>query len=189
MERNYTILTEAELIALFREGEMHAFTEVYERYAPLVYNYAKRTIQDEHLVEDIIQEVFIILWEMRGRLEIVSSLKNYMIGITKFQVLRSIRKSKRFQIYVDTVEKHIEHFEASPEDYLINKEGLDILHQEIKRLPPTMSAILDLSTSGEYSYKEISAELNIANQTIRNNVTAATKILRLKLQKFWMLFI
>lgn len=189
MERKYSILSETELVALFCESDHYAFTELYNRYSPLVYSYAKRLIKDEVIAKDILQEVFISIWEKRSKLTISHSIVHYLFGAIHRRVANEIRSSKLHQRYIDIIIKRMESYEDSPEEYTIKLERNALIEEEINRLPEKMKAIINLSRSGDYSYKEISAELNIPYGSIRNNVSAATKILKLGLEKLHLFFL
>lgn len=186
MDRNYKILSEVDLIALFHESDKDAFTECYNRYSPLIYSYARRVLHDEYRADDVLQEVFIILWEKRSKLEIESDLIKYLFGITRHRVLHELRKSKKLQCFIDTLEKKMVLYESSPEEYVINKERSEIIESEINRLPERMKAIVNLSRSGDYSYREIAEEFNVSPGAIKDQVYHATKRLRLKLVKHFL---
>ncbi|MRG44858.1 RNA polymerase sigma-70 factor [Chitinophaga sp. SYP-B3965] len=189
MEQNYKILSEVDLFALFLESDQQAFTECYNRYSPLIYSYARRILRDACQTDDVLQDVFIILWEKRSRLEIESDLINYLFGITRHRVLHELRKSKKLQNFIDTLEKKMALYESSPEEYIINKERTKIVETEINRLPERMKTIVNLSRSGDYSYREIAEEFNVSPGAIKDQVYHATKKLRLKLVKhFFSLF-
>jgi len=185
MDRNYTILSDDKLIALLRESDQCAFKQLYDLYSPPVYSFAKRTLQDDCLADDVLQEVFIILWEKRHHLKIESNFRNYLFGITKNRALKSIGKSKQLESYLNTLEKTIASYEASPEEIVIQNERTEIVELEIKRLPERMQTILNLSRSGEYTYQEIAEKLNVSKGAIADQVYHASKKLRFRLERLF----
>ncbi|SIN77431.1 RNA polymerase sigma factor [Chitinophaga niabensis] len=183
MKRDYKILSENELSELLRENNKLAFTEIYDRYSPLIYSYAKRSLQDKDLAKDILQEVFTIVWETRSKLKYHSSFLKYLFGVTRYRMIRVIRQSKRHQGFLDTLEKIIEETAACPEKCLIDRQTNDIIEYHINLLPERTKAIINLSRTGKYSQIEIAQQFNISTDAVKSEVYRASKRLKLTLQK------
>ncbi len=67
-------MTDAEVFVFLKEGDQAAFGEIYSRYQGLLYIYACKIVKNKDLAEDIVQEIFIYLWEKRSQIQLRSTL-------------------------------------------------------------------------------------------------------------------
>lgn len=104
---NHSNHTDAELVLLLREGDSLAFSTIYHRHAHDLFRFARKTLKDKEVCEEILQDVFVSLWERREALHILS-LKYYLLNAVRYKVIHHIRHSKVIARY----EQHYKHFEA-----------------------------------------------------------------------------
>eukprot|EP01133_Synstelium_polycarpum_P012539 gene12539-14718_t len=155
---------------------------IYQNHWEQVLDSTYKRVKDEQVAQDITQEIFISFWENRERLQIESSLAAYFQGAVKYKVINYFRSCS-------LKEKHQEDFALllqeqkipSAESSLILKD----LHKEIDdalgELPEKMRLIFSMSRKQEKSVKEISAELDLSVQTVKNQISSALKVLKKKL--------
>ena len=79
------------LLSLLRQGSQDAFTQIYNKYYSMLYSLSCRYLQDRELAEDVVQQVYLRLWESRSSVCITASLKNYLYTMAKNHVLNMIR--------------------------------------------------------------------------------------------------
>jgi len=165
------------LIKGLKEGDKSAykflFTEHYIDLCNYIYNLSKNRV----LAEDLVQEVFIKLWEKRTTLNIKTSIKSYLYKASHNQFLQHIRKEKnRFDV-----------IERSKLDLLslvyIEDESTTNLYAEkldtlINDLPPKCKTVFLKSKIENKKYKEIAQEMNISVKTVENHIGKALRILR-----------
>lgn len=167
-----------QLVALFREGNKLAFTEIYNRYWKKLFNYTYNILNDRDLAEDVLQDVFTRVWDIRERTEI-HNLKAYLFNACRNNAISKIRQARltKFQ------EEMIESLSLRPEAE-INLD-FDDLRQTIDKaaegLPDRCREIFYMSRIQHLSIQEIAEKLNISHRTVENQLGIALKHLRLSL--------
>lgn len=178
------MLSEVELIALIKAGDINAFDEFYKRNWRVLYQTAYRSTGSSDDAKDLVQTVFINLWNCRYSLQpdrynasyLFRSLKNNIINFYKKDSVR--KKSMDNLLYVEYGDQY------THEDSLIAKELSVVIEGEIRELPKKMQEVFILSRQQNLSVNEISEALNIAPRTVKNQLSNALKILRTKLGIF-----
>jgi len=177
----YSKYTDPELLALLKEGKHNAFKEIYLRYNSLLFAYAFRRLQNREEAMDVVQEVFIHLWENRSDFVIKSylsgflykSVLNKILDIWKHNsVVRKHVLSQSVQIDVDAVET----------DFLIReKEVSNMIAREIAAMPPRMREVYELKFKQYFTVKQIASELGISENTVATQLQRASAHLKNKL--------
>src|SRR6202000_1639091 len=88
------ILEDKELTDLLKDGNEPAFTEIYNRYWDKLYFIAYKLLKDTNAAEEIVQEVFLMIWKKRDSLNI-KSLTQYLAAMTRYAVYRYLAKDKQ----------------------------------------------------------------------------------------------
>lgn len=166
------------LIKRLRKDDESALTIIYNTYWKLLYASAFNILKNKELSEDVVQDVFISLWNNRKQLEIKVSLKSYLHASTRYQVFAVIRKNKSISHIelLDDVDNRLK--KTSPETKLMFKELVEQIDHIIGLLPDKCSKVYKLSREEQLSHKEISQKLNISTKTVENHITKALKTLR-----------
>ena len=149
------------------------FEQVFKDHWELMYQSAYRKIPDQNVVEDILQEIFIDIWQRRESLEIKMSIKGYLMTAVKYQVMKhfdSIEKNKVIAIS--------EFPEISEEEVLEFDELFEQIDMAMDALPPKSKLIFKLSRIEGYSVEEIASKLNLSQQTVHNQISKSLKIMR-----------
>ena len=168
--------TDDELIDLLKNSNEQAFTVIYRRHWQSLYQHAYRVLGDEAACMDVLQEVFVWLWEHRSTL-VIRELKPYLSTAVKFKMLNFIRHGK-------ISEAAIEHYKKSGASlsYIDNSLELEelkaMIDQFIWQLPPKAARIFYLSRTEQLSHKEIAAQLNLSEKTVKNQINISLKKLR-----------
>ena len=79
------------LFSLLKQGNQDAFTQLYNKYSSMLYGLSYRYLQDRNLAEDVVQQVFLHLWEVHSTCHIKVHLRNYLYTMTKNYLLNMIR--------------------------------------------------------------------------------------------------
>ena len=149
------------------------FEQVFKDHWELMYQSAYRKIPDQNVVEDILQEIFIDIWQRRESLEIKMSIKGYLMTAVKYQVMKhfdSIEKNKVIAIS--------ELPEIYEEEVLEFDELFEQIEMAMDALPPKSKLIFKLSRIEGYSVEEIASKLNLSQQTVHNQISKSLKIMR-----------
>lgn len=170
-------MEEKELILLLKQGSKEAFTTLYKQYWKQVYNFSRLYLTNQSAAEEVVQEVFIKIWETREFVREEDHFKGLLFIITRNLVFNQHRKSLNEDFYKVTVLAAMEEtYDVEEEIDAKNlREYIDIL---IVELPPRRREIFNLSRKEHKSYKEIALQLNISEKTVEHQISEALKYLR-----------
>ena len=167
-----------DLVKRLQESEEEALTIIYKEYWEIMYLAAYNLVKDRSVCEDIVQEVFISLWQRRAKLQIKVSLKSYLYTSTVYKVYDHFDKNKKMlkgELF-DNFENKIE--TSNPETKLMHQELIHLLDSIIDTLPDKCKEVYKLSRENMLSNKEIAEQLNISQRTVEGHISKALKILK-----------
>lgn len=172
-----------ELLRLTGENDPVAFRGLYERYKQKVYIMVKRRVPEVEEAKDITQEIFINLWNNRHELALLRNFDTWLYAIVRNKVISAYRKSnvrlRGERFLMDGIEK----IDWDPEDLIIAKELNQKIDTILSELPETTRNCYRLSKKENKKNSEIAGMLNISEKTVRNNISAALKRLRINLEE------
>ena len=160
------------------------FKELFEEFYEPLCRYGVRFTRDPEAAEDIVQEVFVYIWEHRKRLQPVISLKAYLFTSVKNRSLNYLRKypSRKSNLEICEQEEGTAlNAPPDPHKVLENKELVELLHKGLESLPERCRTIFHLKKFAGMSHREISEALHISEKTIEAQITIAGK----KLNRFF----
>ncbi|MNR13600.1 ECF RNA polymerase sigma factor SigW [compost metagenome] len=178
---SYSSFTDLELTNLLKSGDRTAFLEIYNRFQGLLYVYACKIIKDEEDAEDIVQEVFLYLWDKRSTIILKSSISSYLYSAVRFKFFNLLDRKKIRTDYKTSFQRFLDQGEYVTDNYIREKEFSQLIEKEIAALPDKMREIFELSRKNHLSRKEIAEQLNLSEKTVKNQINNALKILRRKL--------
>ena len=167
-----------ELIASLKEGNRQAFSVLYRRYAADAGKIALKYFKSKDLSEEIVQEVFIRIWENRASLDEEAAFGNYLYTLTKNLVLNKIRKFFNEKKYLSYLSKQINMSHNKTEDVIIFSDLERFSNQLIESLPPQRKRIFKMSREDKMSNQEIANSLGLSKRTVENQITRAMKYLK-----------
>ena len=174
-------LSDGALVEMLALGHDWALKEIFVRYNSRLFRQATGVLQDDDLAKDVVQNVFIDLWNRRESSQI-QVLSHYLIRAIKFQVLKQIRNGKmrddQLKLMADI------QFVNQTAESIDCQELEDLLQSAVSELSPRCREVFELSRYENLSHKEISGRLNISTKTVEAQMTKALSSLRKKLQKF-----
>lgn len=178
-------LNDGELLALLREGEHAAFNEIYDRYFAVLYNSAYSLLKDVDLSDDIVQEIFVWLWQHREG-HLTDSLKPYLRAAVKYQVAKMVRHGKVKQTFYEHAVANYQPNITDDQSYEV-RELEAIIASFTASLPDRAQEVFRLSREELLTNKEIAARLNISEKTVENQMTINLRKLKVILGKmsFW----
>lgn len=169
---------EYELIRMLIGGDASAFAELYELYKDKVFAFAFALTKSGETAEEVVQEVFIRLWQKREQIDTGPSFNAYLKKITYNLVIDFFRKTKRDKTLQDKLQEHLEALQQTHPDQLMEKQLQRIYQQAIEQLPAQKKKIYLLSREHELSYEEIARETGLSRNTVRNHMTEAIRQIR-----------
>lgn len=175
--KDYPKYPDQQLINYLRKGEICAFDELYRRYAGKVLMFSSTYFWNEFEAEDIVQEVFIQIWERRKELRSDCSFQSFLFTCVKNRVLNRIRKRKvSIQYQAQDLDLLVD--ESTGEFESIFEEKQKTVAQLLGTLSPTQKQIFSMSKLEGYSHQEIAKMLNISIRTVEHHIYLAKKQLK-----------
>lgn len=173
----------AHLWRLFITGDKVAFKNLMEQYFRQLFHYGTKFSDDEELIKDTIQELFIVLWERRENLSADVNPKAYLISSLRRALHRKIQSQNKFVQYSELKDNiNYFNFEVSVEDGIIENEftrdRAKKIAENITALPERQKEVVYLKFFEEMSRDEISETMGISPQTVSNMLQLALKKLR-----------
>lgn len=161
-------------IALYED--MGAYRQLYELLFDSLHRFSYAFVKSNEAAEEIVSDVFIKLWQIRGRLMEIENLRVYLFTIAKnFSLNYITRYFKNPVISLDEVDLKTVIEVKSLEDSYISADLLAKVRQTINQLPPQCRIIFQLVKEEGLKYKEVAAILNISTLTVRNQVAIAIR--------------
>lgn len=173
---------------LIKINNQREFQEIYHQFFNGLANYAFSILKDKDAAKDVVQDVFLDLWNKREILIIKTSLEAYLVRSVKFKSIDFIRKDKTKQQYIANVTPLSSLQTATEDDNSLEDERKQQLSYAIAQLPTKCRQVFMLSRGSGYTYKEIAEEMEISVKTVENQISRAFNLLRQKLSDL-MIFI
>lgn len=163
-------MTEDELYQQFRL--------IFEKYYVPLCNYSLSITDRRDVSEDIVQEVFMKVWENRKDLIPSDAVRFYLFAAVRNNSLGHMNKQRRMSTIPFGPKEYVLAEEDAREYETRQKTYRQILEQGIKSLPPKCRDVFLLSRTGKFSYQEIADNCGISVKTVENQVGKALKLLR-----------
>lgn len=184
---NYAEYTDSDLINILTQGGHAAFTEIYRRYWKRLFYIAAKKLHDPAEAEEIVQQIFVSLWNRREKLKINTTLHAYLAVSVKYRVIKALDKQYHQQKYAESLTSNL--IDDSTQDWLDFLDLKDILEKSISELPEKCKLVFRMSREEHMSQKEIATTLDISEKTVEAHLGKAIKSLRQKLNRFLLLLL
>ena len=178
-------LIKSESLQPINLNDESSLEQIFRQYWTKLYIYAFNVLGEREICEDIVQEIFVNLWTKRQDIQIYD-LNSYLYQSVKYQIFNHFRRSK--------YEKELfKRFELINTEYKIDeiyekKEMKVHIKNVVSRLPEQRRLIFQMSRYEGLSNREISENLNISLQTVKNQISESLKYIRKSLNNFYQLF-
>lgn len=160
----------------FRQGSQAAFESIYRHYAPLLFNYGSRICAEQEIVEDSIQDLFVDLWNRRGRMVPLVSVKFYLFKALRYKIYRNRGNTDG----VESLDRYAPLLrEASFEDLYIELEAQAVrtnrLRDAVEKLPARQREAITLRYFHRFSNEEVSDIMGITYHSACKFIYAGLK--------------
>ena len=182
--------------ARFRDGDNKALSLIYSEFAHELYSYGLKVVNDEHLVKDCIQEVFIQLINKRNSLVVSSKLHVYLFKSLRNQIIEELRSKKRKQDIINLLDGDDMLYEKNAEQIIIDLEKEKSIKSHINsvlaKLPSRQKEIVYLKFTECLDFDEIAELLQIDKASVRTLLYRTLKTIKEQLSGkillLWTLF-
>ena len=165
------------------------FENLFRQYYPILCEIGRGYIYNVAVVEEIVSDVFLRYWNNKEKINIRSSLRDYLLMSLKngcIDYIRAERKRKHNTLYIDehvVVCSTLADLGENPFDYLVSAETQKQITDAIDELPDRYRQTFTLCRLDEKSYDEAAKIMGITKNTVKSNLREATALLMKKLKK------
>jgi RNA polymerase sigma-70 factor (family 1) len=169
---------EKELLLLLLNGNEQAFEKIYNLYSTRLYGNLLKLVKSEAEAQEILQDVFLKIWDNRRSIDIEKSFRSYLFKIAENKVYDFFRKAARDKKREAQLISIATNEYVPVEELLQSDEKSAILQKAIDSLPPQRQQVFRLCKLEGKSYKDVSELLGISVSTISDHIVKATKSIR-----------
>ena len=146
--------------------------------------YAFSILKDQEEAEEVVQKLFIKMWEKRQDIEILKDVRAYLYRSTYNQSLNELNRLKRNAMNVDITDGVMIKTNTEASDRVMSTELEEIIESAVCSLPDKCGEVFRLSRFSQLSYKEIALKLDISVKTVENHMGKALKLMRIELEAY-----
>jgi len=178
------------LVSELQKGSINAFEKIYNLHSLRIERFARHYLPEKAEVDDVVQNVFITLWEKRETLRTQCRLINFLLVLTRNHCISKLREHKVRLGYSNMKSKeyklallNIYSLKQLHEDSLLNFDMDRIIERAIDDLPSKCREVFLKSKVEGFKHKEIAEELKISEKTVEKRITLSLQALRLALKQ------
>lgn len=164
------------LVTMLMDGSEAAFDLIYERYWKKLYNEAYKRLNDSSDSEEIVQDVFVDLWNKRENRQI-DNLRGYLLGAVRYQVFAVYHKRKNLPAFEEPLDYMAFSSDDADSGYM-RDELLASIHLWLETQPEKRREIFRLRYLEGLSTLEIAEQLDISRKTVQNQLNTSQQSLR-----------
>jgi RNA polymerase sigma factor (sigma-70 family) len=174
------LVNDENLVVLLKQGKPYAYNQLYEQYWKELYLIAYSRVGEEDTAKDLVQNLLIDIWKRREILDVRTNLEQFLFGALKLQILNHYRSESIKQKIMERALDRMRDLFASMDELAAYLDVEKVIEDEVLIMPHNMQQSF-LRRSDNRSVKEIANDLNLAEQTVSNNISEALKRLRKRL--------
>lgn len=179
----YSSYSDEQLLKLLNDDNDAAFAEIYRRYWDKLLYIAVKKVEVFADAENIVQDVFLSVWQRRKILKIEASLEGYLVIAVKYRIINYMARLGHSKQYLSIKSDEKSDETHLTEDWLNFEELKSWLLKNVAKLPGQCKVVYLLREEG-CTQKEIARRMNLSEKTVENHIGRALKILRKELSHF-----
>ena len=169
-------LSDSQIIEKLKKGDSSAYKELFDCYYMPLSVYALKYCDSFQLAEDIVQELFIKLWDEKIYLKFENTISPYLFKAVKNNTLKSVKKTSKYKF--EQIEDQVNSLIIDDINTEIIEEERKKLYREIENLSERSKEVFKEIVLDNLKYKEVSEQLNISVNTVKTHYSRALKHLR-----------
>ena len=177
------IFTDKQLFTLISKGSEHAFSLIFERYHKRMLLFSRQLLQCPYASEEVVQEVFIRLWENRDMLLFVKNPADYIFIVVRNYGLNYLRSMLKKQGARELLWAAMEQRAANADAWLEASETEQLLRKVEAKLSAQQQKVFRMSRDLGLSHQEIANELHISKNTVKKHVAESLKVFKTNLKQ------
>lgn len=174
-------------LKLIKKGCTITFESIYNTYSDRIYSYVFRQCRSESIADEVVQHVFVRVWEKRSLLSLEHTLESQLFRMAKTIYIDELRKAAHRRRYLES--QQLNQYLESIEEKIEYKNELELVLSLIEDMPPKRKQVFLMNRVENFSYLEISKKLSISPRTVENHIALALKYLRRFINVFFAIII
>lgn len=174
----YKALTEKELIILLQQNDEQALRALYERHVKPLHYFILRIAKSKQLAEDVVQDVFLKIWDNRNQINPAQPFKTFLYTVAKRHLLNLLKRIQHETLILDEMRRYTAPIEHTTELQLDYSESNELLNEAIEKLPPQCKAVFQRVKIQGMAYKEAAADLGIMEGTVHAQMVKALRLIK-----------
>jgi len=171
--------SDIDVLELLKKGDVLAFDTIYQKYCRRLFGFVLKYVKQKDDAEEIVQEVFVKIWESRHKIDVFSSFDSFLFTIAYNSTISLLRKRV-------TEKKYVDFLISQQQEYIVNDSSVEIQFNELNdkvqlllnELTPRQKEIFQLSRVEGLTHEEIAKKLNISANTVKNHMVTVLSFLR-----------
>ncbi len=184
---NFSI--EKVLVENLRRGDKNTFSSLFTVYYSDLVMFANTFLRDIDSSEEVVQDVFLQLWEDHEVLNITTTFKSFLLKIVQNRCLDWLRHIKVKNSHYDLVVNSSPLLECDTENYILRSEIEEIVEKTLDRIPEDIVEPFKLNRYEGLKYKEIAEKMHVSNRTVEVRIGKVLQILRDELSDYLVTFL
>ena len=160
-----------DLASRLRQDDINAFNSLYWEYHGAVYANALKLIRDSAIAEDIVQEVFVTLWEKRHKIDPQQDIAGWLFVVSHHKTIDQLKRRLRHALAEKILQEVIEGSNAIEAD--LTEEQLVVIEKAVDQLSPQKRKVFELCKMQRRTYEKAAEELHISKYTVKEYLSEA----------------
>jgi RNA polymerase sigma-70 factor (family 1) len=181
-------LNDLQILEKLKEGDPLAYNQLFDKYYMPLCVYSLKYCDSFQLAEDIVQDLFVKLWDEKIYMKFDNPMSPYLFKAVKNNTLQGIKKQSKYQF--DAIEKVVNNLmEEDQLDFADLEEEKNKLYEQVEALPEKSKEVFKAIVLENMKYKEVAERLDISVNTVKTHYARALKQLRFRLDIIIMLML
>lgn len=178
MIKDYTKLTDQQLLQECRQNDMRAYDQFFERYFGVLYNFSITYVRDTAAAEELVMDLMLNIWQKRAQLDIHGDVAPYLFRAMKNVLFNHIRKKQLVTTSTESLKEQHAVESKFADDELHRKELQQVYQLKLNELSPQRRKIFQLSREEDMTYMQIAESMSLSVNTIKTQMLVSLKFLR-----------
>jgi RNA polymerase sigma-70 factor (family 1) len=170
-----------ELVERLQKGDIEAFDLIYEKYSGKLYSFGLKYLRSVSESEELVQSVFLKIWENHKHMDKEQSFKSYIFTIAYNDICKFFRKRSYMQKFINDTLQETSQSSSQAEQGIDYQSVMNRVLQIVEKLPEKQRTVFRKSRNEGKSSKEIAEELNLSPGTVDNYISDVLKFIRSRL--------
>lgn len=183
---NEPLLISEILIKKISQGNREAFRAFYDITYPVIYHFVHYFLSAKNDCEEVVSEVFYIIWKQRESLLSINNLKPWLYIVCRNEVYHYLKQKERYSnISIDDLSVELSVDSSAVENKIIEEEMLDVYNTAVAELPERCKLVFLMVREQRLKYKEVAQILSITEGTVEQQMNIAIRKIISVVRKYY----